>query len=64
MTDGRLKGGAVSGERQRGTGVAVTVDDRWRASAIAKSMTMILIPVAEKTFVGLVCRLNEAIPIP
>ncbi len=47
MTDGRLKGVAVNGERRRGTGVAVTVDDRWHAGSIAKSMTATLIAVLE-----------------
>ena len=36
MTDGRFEGVAVSGERQRGTGIEVTVDDRWHAGSIAK----------------------------
>ena len=48
MTDGRFKGVAVSGERHRGTGVAVTVDDRWHAGSIAKSMTATLIAVLEQ----------------
>ena len=47
MTDGRFKGVAVTGERQRGTGVAVTVDDRWHAGSIAKSMTATLMAVLE-----------------
>ena len=47
MTDGRLKGVAVSGERRRGMGIAVTVDDRWHAGSIAKSMTATLIAVLE-----------------
>ncbi len=48
MTDGRFKGGAVDGERRRGTGVAVTVDDRWHAGSIAKSMTATLMAVLER----------------
>ena len=47
MTDGRFEGVAVSGERQRGTGIEVTVDDRWHAGSIAKSMTATLIAVLE-----------------
>ena len=48
MTDGRFKGVAVDGERRRGTGVAVTVDDRWHAGSIAKSMTATLMAVLER----------------
>ena len=29
MTDGRLAAAAASGERRRGSGIPVTVDDRW-----------------------------------
>ena len=43
MTDGRFEGVAVSGERRRGTGIEVTVDDRWHVGSIAKSMTATLI---------------------
>lgn len=48
MTDGRFKGVAVTGERQRGTGIEVTVDDRWHAGSIAKSMTATLMAVLER----------------
>lgn len=48
MTDGRFEGLAVSGERHRGTGIEVTVDDRWHAGSIAKSMTATLIAVLEQ----------------
>ena len=29
MTDGRFTGVAAAGERRRGSGIALTVDDRW-----------------------------------
>lgn len=48
MTNGLFKGLAVDGERQRGTGVEVTVGDRWHAGSIAKSMTATLIAVLER----------------
>lgn len=47
MTDGRLAGMAASGERRRGSSVAVTVDDRWHAGSITKSMTATLLAVLE-----------------
>ena len=47
MTDGRFEGVTVSGERRRGTGIEVTVDDRWHVGSIAKSMTATLIAVLD-----------------
>ena len=47
MTDGRLAGIAASGERRRGSSVPVTVDDRWHAGSITKSMTATLLAVLE-----------------
>ena len=34
MTNGRLVGAAASGERRRGSGIPVTVDDRWHVGSI------------------------------
>ena len=42
-----FKGVAVDGERRRGTGIPVTVNDRWHVGSIAKSMTATLIAVLE-----------------
>ena len=47
MTDGRFKGMTVDGERRRGAGIEGTVDDRWHAGSIAKSMTATLMAVLE-----------------
>ena len=47
MTDGQLAGVAASGERRRGSGVPVTVDDRWHVGSITKSMTATLLAVLE-----------------
>ena len=47
MTNGRLVGAAASGERRRGSGVPVTVDDRWHVGSITKSMTAVLLAVLE-----------------
>ena len=47
MTGGRLAGAAASGERRRGSGIAVTVDDRWHVGSITKSMTATLLAVLE-----------------
>jgi CubicO group peptidase (beta-lactamase class C family) len=47
MTDGDLAGAAASGERRRGSGVPVTVDDRWHVGSITKSMTATLLAVLE-----------------
>ena len=47
MTAGRFRGVAVDGERRRGSGIPVTVNDRWHAGSIAKSMTATLIAVME-----------------
>ncbi len=47
MTDGRLVGAAASGERRRGSGIPVTVDDRWHVGSITKSMTATLLAVLE-----------------
>lgn len=48
MTDGVFEGVAVDGERQRGAGIEVAVDDRWHAGSIAKSMTATLMAVLER----------------
>ena len=47
MTDGQLVGAAASGERRRGSGIPVTVDDRWHVGSITKSMTATLLAVLE-----------------
>ena len=47
MTDGRLVAAAASGERRRGSGISVTVDDRWHVGSINKSMTATLLAVLE-----------------
>ena len=47
MTNGRLVGAAASGERRRGSGIPVTVDDRWHVGSITKSMTATLLAVLE-----------------
>ena len=47
MTDGRFRGVTVSGERRRGTGFPVTVNDQWHVGSIAKSMTATLIAVLD-----------------
>jgi len=47
MTAGRFKGVAVDGERRRGSGIPVTVNDRWHAGSIGKSMTAVLIAALE-----------------
>ncbi len=47
MTDGRLAGAAASGERRRGSGIPVTVGDRWHVGSITKSMTATLLAVLE-----------------
>ena len=47
MTGGQLVGAAVSGERRRGSGIPVTVDDRWHVGSITKSMTATLLAVLE-----------------
>jgi len=47
MTDGRLLGAAASGERRRGSGIPVTVDDRWHIGSITKSITATLLAVLE-----------------
>ena len=47
MTNGRLVGVAASGERRRGSGIPVTVDDRWHVGSITKSMTATLLAVLE-----------------
>lgn len=47
MTDGQLAGVAVSGERRRGSGVPVTVEDRWHVGSITKAMTATLLAVLE-----------------
>ena len=47
IIDGQLAGAAVSGERRRGSGISVTVDDRWHFGSITKSMTATLLAVLE-----------------
>ena len=47
MTDGRLAGAAASGERRRGSGIPVTVDDGWHIGSITKSITATLLAVLE-----------------
>ncbi|MCY4661846.1 MAG: serine hydrolase, partial [Acidobacteria bacterium] len=47
MTDGQLVGAAASGERRRGSGIPVSVDDRWHVGSITKSMTATLLAVLE-----------------
>ncbi|MCY4511555.1 MAG: serine hydrolase [Acidobacteria bacterium] len=47
MTDGQLAGVAAAGERRRGSGIPVTVDDRWHVGSITKSMTATLLAVLE-----------------
>ena len=47
MTDGRLVATAASGERRRGSGIPVTVDDRWHVGSVTKSMTATLLAVLE-----------------
>ena len=47
MIDGQFAGAAVSGERRRGSGIPVTVDDRWHVGSITKSMTATLLAVLE-----------------
>ena len=46
-TDGQLAGVAVGGERRRGSGIAVTVGDRWHIGSITKPMTATLLAVLE-----------------
>ena len=47
MTDGRLVATAASDERRRGSGIPVTVDDRWHVGSVTKSMTATLLAVLE-----------------
>ena len=47
MTDGQLAGVAVGGERRRGSGIAVTVGDRWHIGSFTKPMTATLLAVLE-----------------
>lgn len=47
MIDGQLTGVAATGERRRGSGIPVTVDDRWHVGSITKSMTATLLAVLE-----------------
>ncbi len=47
MTDGQLVGATAAGERRRGSGIQVTVDDRWHIGSITKSMTATLLAVLE-----------------
>ena len=47
MTNGQLAGAAASGERRRGSGISVNVDDRWHVGSITKSMTATLLAVLE-----------------
>ncbi len=48
MNGGRLAASAASGERRRGSGIPVTVDDRWHVGSITKSMTATLLAVLEE----------------
>ena len=43
-----LAGAAASGERRRGSGIRVTVDDRWHVGSITKPMTATLLAVLEE----------------
>jgi len=43
MVDGKIIAAAASGERKKGSGVAVTVDDKWHHGSITKSMTATVI---------------------
>ena len=47
MTDGQMAGAAAAGERRRGSGIPVTVDDRWHVGSITKSMTATMLAVLE-----------------
>ena len=47
VADGQSAGAAASGERRRGSGIPVTVDDRWHVGSITKSMTATLIAVLQ-----------------
>lgn len=46
-TDGQLAAAAACGERRRGSGKPVTIDDRWHIGSITKSMTATLLAVLE-----------------
>ena len=46
--DGDLAAAAVSGERRRDSGIAVTLGDRWHVGSITKSMTATLLAVLEE----------------
>ena len=47
MIGGQSAGAAASGERRRGSGIPVTVDDCWHIGSITKSMTATLLAVLE-----------------
>lgn len=47
IIDGQSAGAAASGERRRGSGIPVTVEDRWHVGSITKSMTATLLAVLE-----------------
>lgn len=47
MIDGQLAGASATGERRWGSGISVTVDDRWHLGSITKSMTATLLAVLE-----------------
>ena len=47
MIDGQSVGAVASGVRRRGSGIPVTVDDRWHVGSITKSMTATLLAVLE-----------------
>ena len=49
MTDAQLVATATSGERRRGSGIPVTVDDRWHVGSITKSMTATLTAASTPT---------------
>ena len=47
MIAGQSVGAVASGVRRRGSGIPVTVDDRWHVGSITKSMTATLLAVLE-----------------
>lgn len=47
LTDGQCAGVAAAGERRRGSGIPVTVDNRWYVGSITKSMMATLLAVLD-----------------
>ncbi|MDE2875912.1 MAG: serine hydrolase [Gemmatimonadota bacterium] len=47
MTGGQFAAAAACGERRRGSGIPVTIEDRWHIGSITKSMTATLLAVLE-----------------